>query len=115
MPSDRSLYVEATDADLVLAIARGQLEGLAEAYERHGGSVLSMTLQRCGTEDMAQDATRAAFMTARRAVAAREPFVVHGAAHPAMRARRAQMSSGATRVANSSTRLLPSAGHPQTR
>jgi hypothetical protein len=55
MPSDLSLYVEATDAGLVLAIARGQLEGLA------------------------------------------------------------QMSSGATRDANSSTRLLPSAGHPQTR
>lgn len=45
----------------MLAIANGRLEGLAEAYERHGDSVYSMALRKCGT-DMAQDATRAAFM-----------------------------------------------------
>ena len=44
-----------------MAIARGEAEGLAEAYERHGGSVLSMALRLCGT-DLAETATRAAFM-----------------------------------------------------
>ena len=43
------------------AIARGQLEGLAEAYERHGGSVFSTALRLCGA-DLAATATRAAFM-----------------------------------------------------
>ena len=43
------------------AIARGQLEGLAEAYDRHGRRVFSMALQLCGT-DLAEAATQAAFM-----------------------------------------------------
>jgi DNA-directed RNA polymerase specialized sigma24 family protein len=44
-----------------MAIAGGQLEGLAEAYDRHGRRVFSMALQVCGTE-LAATATQAAFM-----------------------------------------------------
>ena len=43
------------------AIARGELEGLAEAYGRHGRRVFSMALHVCGT-DLAAAATQAAFM-----------------------------------------------------
>jgi DNA-directed RNA polymerase specialized sigma24 family protein len=45
----------------VTAIARDELEGLAEAYERHGRRVFSMALQVCG-QDLAATATQAAFM-----------------------------------------------------
>ena len=43
------------------AIACGRLEGLAEAYDRHGRRVFSMALPLCGTE-LAEAATQAAFM-----------------------------------------------------
>lgn len=113
------------------AIARGQPEGLAEAYDRHGGRVFSMALRLCGT-DLAGDATRAAFLCLWHTPLAFDPsrgslrtcLVAHAEARAivllrAAGARRArelcQTSSGATRAANSSTRARPSPGQPQTR
>lgn len=50
-----------TDAQLVVAVARGRADALAELYDRHGGTVYSLASQMCGPE-AAEDVTHEVFL-----------------------------------------------------
>jgi RNA polymerase sigma-70 factor (ECF subfamily) len=52
----------ASDATLVVAIARWHEPALAEAYRRHGGAVESLARRLLGTADAAEDITQEVFI-----------------------------------------------------
>lgn len=53
----------ASDATLVVAIARWHESALAEVYRRHGGAVESLARRLLGTPDAAEDVTQDVFIT----------------------------------------------------
>ncbi|MBV9659819.1 MAG: hypothetical protein JO337_01540, partial [Acidimicrobiales bacterium] len=52
----------ATDATLVVAIARWHEPALAEAYRRHGGAVHAVARQVLGSAESADDVTQEVFI-----------------------------------------------------
>jgi RNA polymerase sigma-70 factor (ECF subfamily) len=53
---------QASDAALVVAIARWDQRGLAEAYRRHGGAVLALARRVLADEALAEDVTQEVFL-----------------------------------------------------
>jgi RNA polymerase sigma-70 factor, ECF subfamily len=53
---------EASDAALVVAIARGRTEALAEVYRRHAGALLRLARRILGREQLAEDVVQEVFL-----------------------------------------------------
>ena len=61
-PSDMLKLETASDAALVVGIARTHEPALAEAYRRHGGAVLALARRVLGSADLAEEVTQEVFV-----------------------------------------------------
>ena len=61
-PSEMLKLETASDAALVVAIARMHEPALAEAYRRHGGAVLALARRVLGSADLAEEVTQEVFV-----------------------------------------------------
>jgi len=61
-PSDMLKLETASDAALMVAIARMHEPALAEAYRRHGGAVLALSRRVLGSADLAEEVTQEVFV-----------------------------------------------------
>jgi RNA polymerase sigma-70 factor (ECF subfamily) len=56
------LFSDASDTNLVLAVARYEQQALTEVYRRHGGAVLALSTKILGSRALAEEVTQEIFI-----------------------------------------------------